>query len=40
MPREAVGSAVSSRVRRNFGEKFAFRGREENMKHESRKRSQ
>ena len=31
MPREAVSSAVSSRVRRSFGEKFASRGREENI---------
>ena len=31
--REAVCSAVSSRVRRNFGEKFASRGREENIQH-------
>ena len=31
MPREAVSSAVSSRVRQSFGEKFASRGREENI---------
>ena len=31
MPREAVSSAVSSRVLRSFGEKFASRGREENI---------
>ena len=32
MPREAAGSAVSSRVRQSFGEKFASRGREDKIK--------
>ena len=31
MPREVVSSTVSSRVRQSFGEKFASRGREENI---------
>ena len=33
MPREAAGSAVSSRVRQSFGEKFTSRGREDKIKH-------
>ena len=33
LPREAVCSAVSSRVRRNCGEKFTSRGREDKIKH-------
>ena len=33
MPREAVCSAVSLRVRRNFGEKFTSRDREEIIQH-------
>ena len=33
LPREAVCSAVSSRVRGNCGEKFASRGREDKIKH-------
>ena len=33
MPREAVCSAVSSRVRGNFGEKLASRGREDKIKY-------
>ena len=33
MPGRALCSAVSSRVRRNFGRKFASRGREENIQH-------
>ena len=33
MPREAAGSAVSSRVRQSFGEKFVSRGREDKIKH-------
>ena len=32
-PCEAVCLPVSSRVPRNFGEKFASRGREENIQH-------
>ena len=32
-PREAVRSAVSSHVRRCFGEEFASRGREENFQY-------
>ena len=35
MPREAVCSGVSSSALRNFGEKFASRGHEENIKHVS-----
>ena len=34
MPQEAVCSAISSRVRRSFGQKFASRGREEKVKHD------
>ena len=33
VPREAVCSAVSSRVRQSFGEKFASRGREDKIRH-------
>ena len=33
LPREAVCSAFSSRVRGNSGEKFASRGREDKIKH-------
>ena len=33
LPREAVCSAVSSRVRGNFGEKFASQGPEDKIKH-------
>ena len=33
LPREAVSSAVSSRVRGNCGEKFASRGREDKIKY-------
>ena len=33
VPHEAVCSAISSRVRQNFGKKFALQGREENMQH-------
>ena len=33
MPREAVWLTVSSRLRRNFGSKFASRGRAENIQH-------
>ena len=33
MPREADSSAVSSRVRRSFGENFASRGEISNIKH-------
>ena len=33
LPREAVCSAVSSRVRGNCGEKFASRGCEDKIKH-------
>lgn len=34
LPCEAVCSAVSSRVRGNFGGKFALRGREDKIKHD------
>ena len=33
LPREAVCSAVSSRVRGNFGERVASRDREDKIKH-------